>query len=199
MSVEVGIALALTVIAIVTAVMFYRKEKSRSVDSDTLMKSAKQTIDEQKKMLDKIEPIIQKQGEIIYKQEEKIRIQYENDIGELRSLFSDIQMDLRSAECVFKEMRDITEAVKILKAQNVGTVQYISYLESIVKRLDKHWTLKDMQKLSDARAGVNIFLKSMEKINERNYIDTKDMLPLDKYIDRIDDLLEYLPNTRPMA
>ena len=175
-----------------TCRFFYVIENRQRKKSDRLIEKANKT-------LEKVEPIIQKQGEIIEEQEKERKIHHENTIDSVRFYFKSarntmVAIDKGRLDCVTPEIFKNTYSY-FLDSLNT----YQSQIMKIVSEEHKWLDEETMSKIDFARAGIAVYVKRMKELDNTSIVGLEAATDPVGVMKRIDEILAWLPDPRPMA
>jgi hypothetical protein len=187
MTVEIIIASMLAILAISIAYVFYNKEKSRSDESEKLLKSAKNTIDEMK-------PIIERQGKEIERNHKKNELRKLHCLEKISFSLTLAKRDFFLTKTIFDTEYDLSKAAAKLKQFVRSSKHNANQIEISLKEIEDLLTINEIKKIEFVLGQIKVYNDTIRIISEINYQELREHFPLDKFIEQSSELLKDLPD-----
>lgn len=192
MTVEIIFATILSIIAVIIAIGFYYKEKTERKNSDKIIKDARDIIN-------KIKPTIEEQQQRFDVEAKDKQIRWENTIDEIRFWIKNEKQFFLSIKDIFENEHTLTDAVEMIKSIRHNPILIERQMSSITEKNRDVLTEDELVKIDKVCAKIRIYLNSTQILNVQKYSEYKTTFPLDMWIEDCNALLNFLPDTRPMA
>ena len=192
MTVEIIFAGILSIIAVSIAVGFYYKEKSERKNSDEITKYVLGIIE-------KIKPTIVEQQQRFDVEKKDKQIKRDNTIDEVRFWITQEKQFFLSIKDIFENERTLTDAVEMIKSIRNNSELIAKQLSSKIEKSRGILTEDELVKIDKVCAKIRFYLQSTQSLTVQQYSEYKTTLPLDEWMEDCNALLNFLPDTRPMA